>query len=58
MRLDFSHTGGQGAEIFAVERIVIEPLPWPGDQETKRPSRTAVSPFRGLRVGMISTHSS
>jgi hypothetical protein len=30
MRLDFSHTGGRGAEIFAVDRVVIEPLPWPG----------------------------
>jgi hypothetical protein len=31
MRLDFSHTGGLGAEIFAVDRVVIEPLPWPGN---------------------------
>ena len=35
MRLDFSHTGGQGSEIFAVDRIAIEPLPWPGN-----PART------------------
>ena len=31
MRLDFSHTGGQGTEIFATDRVVIEPLPWPGN---------------------------
>jgi hypothetical protein len=30
MRLDFFHTGGQGTEVFAVDRIVVEPLPWPG----------------------------
>ena len=30
MRIDVVHTGGRGAEIFAVDRIVIEPLPWPG----------------------------
>jgi hypothetical protein len=33
MRLDFFHTGGQGAEIFSVDRVVVEPLPWPGDLE-------------------------
>ena len=31
MRLDFFHTGGRDTEIFAVERLVIEPLPWPGN---------------------------
>lgn len=29
-RLDFFHTGGQGVEIFSVDRVVVEPLPWPG----------------------------
>ena len=29
-RLDFHHTGGKGAEIFSVDKIVVEPLPWPG----------------------------
>jgi len=33
MRIDYFHTGGQGSEIYAVERIVIEPLPWPGSLE-------------------------
>ncbi len=30
MRVDYFHTGGQGAEIHSVDRVVIEPLPWPG----------------------------
>ena len=29
-RLDLFHTGGQGVEIFAVDRLRQEPLPWPG----------------------------
>lgn len=33
-RLDYFHTGGPGPdghqEIFAVDRVVVEPLPWPG----------------------------
>jgi hypothetical protein len=33
MRVDYFHTGGQGAEIYSVERIVVEPLPWPGSLE-------------------------
>jgi hypothetical protein len=31
MRLDFFHTGGRETEIFSIDRIVIEPLPWPGN---------------------------
>ncbi|HVS16570.1 MAG TPA: M64 family metallopeptidase [Thermoanaerobaculia bacterium] len=30
LRIDLFHTGGRGVEIFAVDRVVIEPLPWPG----------------------------
>jgi uncharacterized protein len=30
MRLDYYHTGGLGIEVLAVDRVVIEPLPWPG----------------------------
>ncbi len=30
LRVDYFHTGGQGDEIFAVDRVVVEPLPWPG----------------------------
>jgi hypothetical protein len=31
MRLDYYHTGDAKTEVFSVDRIVIEPLPWPGD---------------------------
>lgn len=29
-RLDVFHTGGLGTETFAVDEVVVEPLPWPG----------------------------
>lgn len=32
-RLDFYHTGSASEEIFSVDRVVIEPLPWPGNLE-------------------------
>ena len=31
MRLDYYHTGNAKQELFSVDRVVIEPLPWPGD---------------------------
>lgn len=31
MRLDYYHTGDASGEVFSVDRVVIEPLPWPGD---------------------------
>jgi hypothetical protein len=31
MRLDYFHTGNSKQEVFSVDRIVIEPLPWPGN---------------------------
>jgi len=31
MRLDYFHTGDAKEEVFSLDRIVIEPLPWPGD---------------------------
>src|SRR5688572_11590810 len=31
MRLDYYHTGNATQEMFSVDRVVIEPLPWPGD---------------------------
>src|SRR6202171_6389439 len=31
MRLDYYHTGNSAQEVFSVDRIVIEPLMWPGD---------------------------
>ncbi|UXI70545.1 IgA Peptidase M64 [Tahibacter amnicola] len=31
MRLDYYHTGTAATEVFSVDRVVIEPLPWPGN---------------------------
>ena len=31
MRLDYYHTGDATQEVFSIDRVVIEPLPWPGD---------------------------
>ena len=31
MRLDYYHTGDAAQEIFSLDRVVIEPLPWPGN---------------------------
>jgi len=31
MRLDYYHTGNVSQEMFSLDRVVIEPLPWPGD---------------------------
>lgn len=30
MRLDYYHTGNASEEMFSVDRVVVEPLPWPG----------------------------
>ena len=42
MRLDYHHTGGKGQELFSVDRIIIEPLPWAGN-----PQRSIDSMNRG-----------
>jgi hypothetical protein len=31
VRLDYTHSGNALSEQYAVERVLIEPLPWPGD---------------------------
>jgi hypothetical protein len=31
MRVDYYHTGNATQEMFSVERVLIEPLPWPGN---------------------------
>ncbi|HEV7682029.1 MAG TPA: IgA Peptidase M64 [Pyrinomonadaceae bacterium] len=31
MRLDYYHTGNSKQEVFSLDRVQIEPLPWPGD---------------------------
>ena len=33
MRLDYYHTGNAKQEMFSVDRVVIEPLEWPGNLE-------------------------
>ena len=30
MRLDFYHTGTASEEVFSLDRVVVEPLAWPG----------------------------
>ncbi|HWS56075.1 MAG TPA: IgA Peptidase M64 [Pyrinomonadaceae bacterium] len=30
MRLDFYHTGNSAGEVFSLDRVVVEPLAWPG----------------------------
>ncbi len=42
-RLDLLHTGGKGTEIFAIDRLRQEPLPWPG-----HPARAADDGQSGL----------
>ncbi len=31
LRLDYYHTGNASAEVFSFDRLVLEPLPWPGN---------------------------
>jgi hypothetical protein len=31
VRLDYIHSGNALSEQYAIERVLIEPLPWPGD---------------------------
>jgi IgA Peptidase M64/Peptidase M64 N-terminus len=42
MRVDFYHTGNAKEERFSLDRVVVEPLPWPGN-----PSRPADDTNRG-----------
>ena len=30
-RVDYFHTGGLGTEVLSLDRVVVEPLPWPGN---------------------------
>ncbi|HZX43351.1 MAG TPA: M64 family metallopeptidase, partial [Myxococcaceae bacterium] len=31
LRIDYFHTGTEGKEIFSLDRLIVEPLPWPGN---------------------------
>jgi hypothetical protein len=42
MRVDYYHTGNATQERFSLDRVVVEPLPWPGD-----PSKTIDTTKRG-----------
>src|SRR5262245_48859154 len=33
MRLDYYHSGNASQELFSVDRVVVEPLPWPGNPQ-------------------------
>src|SRR5215210_5080707 len=33
MRLDYYHTGNATQEMFSVDRVVVEPLAWPGNPQ-------------------------
>jgi hypothetical protein len=45
LRLDFVHTGGPGVEVYAVDRLVVEPLPWPGHPQ-RTLDNTNLGPWR------------
>ena len=40
MRVDFVHSGNRDIEIFSLDQVVIEPLPWPGNM--RRPVDTTL----------------
>jgi hypothetical protein len=33
MRVDYFHTGNAAAEIFSLDQVTLEPLPWPGNPD-------------------------
>jgi len=33
MRLDYYHTGSASTEVFSLDQVVVEPLPWPGNPD-------------------------
>ena len=33
MRVDFYHTGNRNLEVFSLDQVVLEPLPWPGNMQ-------------------------
>jgi hypothetical protein len=53
VRLDYTHSGNALAEQYAVERVLIEPLPWPGD--TNKPFDDSNRGNNRLEVADIKT---
>ena len=45
LRIDIQHGGDAGTEHFALERLVVEPLPWPGN-----PARPIDDSNRGMNL--------
>lgn len=35
VRVDYQHSGDAKSEQYAIERVLIEPLPWPGNLEKR-----------------------
>ena len=33
MRVDYFHTGSAAQELFSLDRVVVEPLAWPGNPQ-------------------------
>jgi hypothetical protein len=33
MRVDYFHTGNAASEVFSLDQVVLEPLPWPGNPD-------------------------
>ncbi|MFL5321440.1 MAG: IgA Peptidase M64 [Myxococcaceae bacterium] len=33
LRVDYFHTGDEKSEVFSLDRVVVEPLPWPGNPD-------------------------
>ena len=55
-RLDFYHTGGPDTEVFSLDRVVVEPLHWPGPPAGEAtPSREGAYRFevRGEDGGLV-----
>jgi len=51
-RVDYYHTGGLGIEAFSLDRVVVEPLPWPGHPAGfVDPSDSGTYRFRVLTAG-------
>ena len=53
MRVDYYHTGTAAEERFSVDRVVIEPLPWPGN-----PSKPIDATDRGKYLFVVTSAAS